>query len=61
MGEGQELRNLTDDDVTAVVDEMEKRLVRCFFSDVGRGVSNSVWRSLAVLMIVLAAYGAVKS
>lgn len=53
-------RNLTDEDVQAVVDELEKRVVERFFSNVGKGVWNLVWRVLVVAMIGLAAYGASK-
>jgi len=53
-------RNLTDDDVHAVVDELERRIVERFFSNVGKGVWNLVWRALVVLMAVIAAYGAAK-
>jgi len=54
-------RNLTEDDVKAVVDELERRMVERFFSNVGKGVWHIVWRTLIVLMIVLAAYGAAKA
>lgn len=53
-------RKLSEEDVTAVVDELERRIVERFFSNVGKGVWNLVWRGLIVLMVVLAAYGAAK-
>jgi hypothetical protein len=53
-------RHLTEDDVHAVVDELERRIVERFFSNVGKGVWNLVWRALVVLMAVIAAYGAAK-
>jgi hypothetical protein len=53
-------RKLSEEDITAVVDELERRIVERFFSNVGKGVWNLVWRSLIVLMVVLAAYGAAK-
>jgi len=56
----EQSRNLTDEDVQAVVDELEKRVVERFFSNVGKGVWNLVWRVLVVAMIGLAAYGASK-
>jgi len=56
----QPTRNLTEDDVHAVVDELERRIVERFFSNVGKGVWNLVWRTLVVLMVVVAAYGAAK-
>jgi len=54
-------RNLTEDDVVAVVDELERRLVERFFSNVGKGVWQLVWRALIALMVLLAAYGAIKA
>ena len=53
-------RNLTEEDVHAVVDELERRIVERFFSNVGKGVWNLVWRALVVLMAIVAAYGAAK-
>ena len=55
-----EQRNLTEQDVNAVVDELERRMVDRFFSNVGKGVWNLVWRALVVIMVVLAAYGAAR-
>ena len=54
-------RNLTDDDVHAVVDELERRIVERFFSNVGKGVWQLAWRALIALMLLLAAYGAIKA
>jgi hypothetical protein len=54
-------RNLTEDDVVAVVDELERRIVERFFSNVGKGVWQLVWRALIALMVLLAAYGAIKA
>jgi hypothetical protein len=53
-------RKLSEEDVTAVVDELERRIVERFFSNVGKGVWNLVWRGLIVLMVALAAYGAAR-
>lgn len=57
---GDNPRNLTDDDVKAVVDELERRIVERFFSNVGKGVWQLAWRGLIALTVLLAAYGAVK-
>jgi hypothetical protein len=57
---GDTPRNLTDDDVKAVVDELEQRIVERFFSNVGKGVWQLAWRALIALTVLLAAYGAVK-
>lgn len=54
----QEHRNLTDEDIRALADEMEQRLVDRFYSNVGRGVWGMVWRVVIVVLMGLASYGA---
>ena len=51
-------RNLTDEDVKAIVGEMEKHLKDTLYKDVGRGVMGFVWKALIVIILTLAAYGA---
>ena len=53
-------RNLTDDDVKAIVDQMENRLAERFYGDLGRGVWSVVWKAIVVGMIAVAAYGSTK-
>lgn len=58
MGEGQ--RNLTDADVEALADEMEKRIANRFYGDVGRGVWALAWKALLLGILGIAAYGSFK-
>jgi hypothetical protein len=55
-----EERKLTDDDVRAIVDQMEERMTERFYGDFGRGVWAVVWKALVAALIVLAAYGSTK-
>ena len=57
---GDENRNLTDADVRAVVDEMEKRMVNRFYGDIGRGVWAIAWSVIVVAMLGRASYGSIK-
>lgn len=61
--EGPERRHrmLTDEDVKAVADELEHRLVARFYSNLGRGVWSLVWKAVVVGLLALAAYGGLKS
>lgn len=51
-------RNLTDADVEAVVDALEKRLTEKFYADLGRGVWGYVRKAIVIAIIAVAAYGA---
>lgn len=53
-------RNLTDDDVKAIVDTMEKRMTERFYGDIGRGVWGIAWKAILVAMVGVAAYGSLK-
>jgi hypothetical protein len=53
-------RVLTDSDVGAIADALEKRIVSKFYLDLGRGVWSLVWKAVLTAAVVLAAYGAVK-
>ncbi len=55
-----ENRNLTDDDVKAIVEKMEAAVVARFYNDLGRGVWAVVWKAIVVALIGIAAYGALK-
>ncbi len=50
-------RNLTDDDVAAIVAALKDELVRDFYGEVGRGVWTWVKRALFVLLLFLAVQG----
>ena len=53
-------RNLTDDDVAAIVDALSARVKLEFYADLGRGVWGLVWKTVVGALIGLAAYGSVK-
>jgi hypothetical protein len=51
-------RTLTEGDVKAIVDELEKRASQRFQLNIGRGVLSLAWKACFYLMLWLAAYGA---
>lgn len=53
-------RALTDDDVQALADEFESRLVSRFYANLGRGIWGLVWKGLVGGVVLIAAYGAAK-
>jgi hypothetical protein len=53
-----ESRTLTEADVKAIVDELERRATQRFQINVGRGVLSLAWKAFFYLLIMLAAYGA---
>lgn len=54
-------RTLTDADVEAIASSLEKRLVENFYRDIGKGVWGFAKKTLIALMLLLAAYGGLKS
>ncbi|MFM0151454.1 hypothetical protein [Paraburkholderia sediminicola] len=53
-----EQRNLTDADVQAIVNSLEKSVVQRFQLNVGKGVLGLVWKWVVTGCLLLAAYGA---
>lgn len=53
-------RNLTDDDIQALADAMEKKMVNRFYSNLGRGVWGIAWKILVVGILAVAAYGSLR-
>lgn len=51
-----ENRNLTDDDVKAIVTEIRTQLER----EAGRGIIGLIWKFALLGFLLLAAYGALK-
>lgn len=51
-------RNLTDDDIQAVANELERRLVSRFYGNLGRGVWDLAWRGILLCIIGVALWGA---
>ena len=58
--EEESTRNLTDNDVQALVDELEKRWERRFYLNLGRGVWSILWRAFIAAMLIVAGWGAFK-
>jgi len=54
-------RRLSDDDVKAIVDELEGRLTKRFYLNLGRGVWGLAWRGILVVVVLLAVYGAAQN
>lgn len=53
-------RVLTDDDVDAITDALEKRMTDRFYNDIGKGVWSMVWKAIVIAIVGIAAYGSVK-
>ncbi len=53
-------RLLTDDDVQAITDALEKRVVERFYGDLGKGVWALVWKAIILAILGVAAYGSIK-
>ena len=53
-------RSLTDQDVIALVNEIEKRVRDHFYNDLGRGVWGMLRRALIIAAVAIAAYGSIK-
>ncbi len=51
-------RTLTESDVRAIVDELERRATQRFQLNIGKGVLSLVWKACFYLILWLAAYGA---
>jgi hypothetical protein len=54
------MRQLSDGDVTAIVDALETRLTDKFYRDLGRGLWGLVWKAIIGALVFIAAYGAIK-
>jgi hypothetical protein len=50
-------RILSDEDVKALADEMEMRLVSRFYGNLGRGVWDLAWKAIVICIVAIAAYG----
>lgn len=53
-------RNLTDDDVAAIIEGLKEQIVSDFYGEVGRGVWYWCKKVLLSLMLLLAIYGMAK-
>ena len=53
-------RLLTDEDVQAITDALEQRVVERFYGDLGKGVWTLVWRPIVLGILAVAVYGSTK-
>lgn len=53
-------RSLSDEDVQAIADALEARMVSRFYLNLGQGVWAVAWKAIVVGIIVIACYGAFK-
>lgn len=60
MEEDEDKRILTDGDVKALVDELERRFERRFYLNLGKGVWGVTWRIIVFVVLMIAAYGSYK-
>jgi hypothetical protein len=51
-------RSLTDEDVQAIADALEARMVSRFYTNLGQGVWAVAWKAIVVVVIFVACYGA---
>jgi restriction endonuclease Mrr len=51
-------RALTDEDVKAIVDELEARVSTAFFRNLGKGIFGLFWNAALIGILALAGYGA---
>lgn len=51
-------RMLTDEDIDAIADVLEVRLVERFYSNLGQGVWGLAKKGIIMALLALAAYGA---
>lgn len=57
MSELDNRRTLTDADVAAITDALEKRMVEGFYRDIGMGVWGLAKKAFYLALAALAAYG----
>ena len=53
-------RALTDDDIEALADALERTLIDRFYRDLGSGVWSLAWKAIVVAVCAIAAYGSLK-
>ena len=53
MSDEKENRNLSDEDVRAIIDELESRLEK----HVGRGLISLAWKAVILALLLLAVWG----
>ena len=53
-------RALTDEDIDALSDALERTLTDRFYRNLGRGFWSLIWRGLIIAGLIIAGYGATK-
>lgn len=53
-------RNLTDEDVQAIVAALSAQVKQEFYTDLGRGVWAIAWKAIVAVVVGIAAYGALQ-
>lgn len=53
-------RNLTEEDIQALAEALECRLINRFYKNIGRGLLSLAWKGAVMALMALAAYGATK-
>lgn len=53
-------RLLSDADVAALVDALEKKVVQRFYTNIGKGIWSVAWKGFIVALLAICAYGAGK-
>lgn len=53
-------RTLTDEDVQAITDSLQKKIMADFYQDLGKGFFGLIKKSFFILITLVAAYGAMK-
>ena len=53
-------RALTDQDIEALADKLEKTLTSRFYTNLGRGLWGFAWRGIILGALAIAAYGAMQ-
>ncbi|MDR7257767.1 hypothetical protein J2X47_001947 [Sphingomonas sp. BE270] len=54
-------RTLSDADVSAIVDGLEKRITEKFYRDIGKGIWGLLWKAILSAALIIAAYGAMSN
>lgn len=62
MQENQEKRrrSLTDEDIEALADALEHRIIGRFYNNLGQGVFALLWKGFVTIIVGIAAYGAIQ-
>jgi hypothetical protein len=55
------MRQISDEDVTAIVEALEGRLTDKFYRDLGKGLWGLFWKAVVGAIVFVAAYGALKT